>query len=473
LGDTRRPSHNLATHLSKHGLGLRTSVLVRLLALLDTILVALVMVGAAQGAPLEFFRDRLIFVLLVPAFQALFQTFGLYESHRIHGFGGVMRSLLAAEFVGGVLCIAGAVLIGRAELAPNLAAFTAVNTLLLTLGRAILYGSLHLLRRMGMDRRAVCVIGTWEKASGIAQILGSRPEWGMRVSLVGVTQGGGGHQFLRYPNGEDVGGDLNAVLHREVIDEVIIAVDPERLPQERPTIAVCEQLGVMGRVMVECNTHPASVLPLHSEIPMSTGLQDGPHLFWKRLLDISGALVGIAVFAIPMILAAILVKLSSPGPTIFRQRRIGLNGREFTIYKFRTMVNGADLMIVSANRSITKGPAPKDSSDFRITPVGHYLRRFSLDELPQFFNVLLGDMSLVGPRPLPVREANAIAGPHRRRFRVLPGVTGIWQVSGRSDVEFERWMSYDLEYVDNWSIGLDVKILLKTLPVMISGKGAY
>lgn len=473
MADTRRHSRSVATHLSGHWLGLRTNVLVRLLALFDTLLVALVMVGAAQDAPLEFFRDRLIFVLLVPAFQALFHTFGLYESHRVHGFSGVLRSLLAAEFVGGVTCIAGAVLVGRAELAANLAAFTAVNTLLLTLSRAVLYGTLQLVRRMGMDQRAVCVIGAWHKASEIAHTLGGRPEWGMRVSVVGVTQAGGGHQFLRYPDGEDLGADLTRVLHREVIDEVVIAVDPERLPQERPTIAVCEQLGVMGRVMVDYNTQPDSVMPLHSEIPTSAGLQNGPHLFWKRLLDISGALVGLVIFAIPMALVAILVKISSPGPAIFRQRRIGLNGREFTIFKFRTMVNGADLMIVAANRSITKGPATKDSNDFRITPVGHYLRRFSLDELPQFFNVLLGDMSLVGPRPLPVHEANAIAGPHRRRFRVLPGVTGVWQVSGRSDVEFERWMSYDLEYVDNWSIGLDVKILLKTLPVMISGKGAY
>lgn len=470
---TCRPSRGLVAHLSSYCLGLRTSVLVRLLALIDTVLVAVVMVGIAQDAPLEFFRDRLIFVLLVPAFQALFHTFGLYESHRLHGFGGVLRSLLAAEFVGGVLCIAGAVLVGRSELAANLAAFTVVTTVLLTLGRAILYGTLHLVRRMGMDQRSVCVIGTWDKASEIAQILGGRPEWGMRVSLVGVTQAGGGHQFRRYPDGEDLGPELTDVLHREVIDEVVVAVDPERLPQERPTIAVCEQLGVMGRVMVEYNAHPDSVIPLHSEIPVSTGLRNGSHLFWKRLLDVSGALAGIAIFAIPMILVAILVKISSPGAVIFRQRRAGLNGREFTIFKFRTMVEGADLMILAANRSISKGPATKDSNDFRITPVGHYLRRFSLDELPQFFNVLLGDMSLVGPRPLPVHEANAIAGPHRKRFRVLPGVTGIWQVSGRSDVEFERWMSYDLEYVDNWSIGLDLKILLKTLPVMISGKGAY
>jgi lipopolysaccharide/colanic/teichoic acid biosynthesis glycosyltransferase len=174
-----------------------------------------------------------------------------------------------------------------------------------------------------------------------------------------------------------------------------------------------------------------------------------------------------------MLLIAILIRLSSSGPVIFKQRRTGLNGRVFTIYKFRTMLDGAEAMMMPAHRSITKGPIFKSSEDYRVTNVGHFLRRYSLDELPQFFNVLKGDMSLVGPRPLPVNEANAIQGVHRRRFRVLPGLTGIWQVSGRSDVEFDRWMKYDLEYVDNWSLGLDFKLLLKTAHVVLTGKGAY
>lgn len=451
----------------------RTSLVVRLLAVADTIVVALFMAGAASDTVVSGFRDRLVFILLVPLFQALFHTFGLYESHRLHGIRGVLRTLFAAEFVGCVIGLTTVILVGREELIPNILAFSAANTLLLAMGRLALYSALSVARRKGVDARHVCVISTWEKAQEIANHMRKRTAWGMKVTVVGVTGPDGGHEFRSFPGGEDLGRELSGVLLGQVIDEVLIAVEPERLAAERPTIAQCEQFGVMGRVLIECKTEPEAPLPLHSELPVSNALRDERHVWLKRLLDVTGGVAGIVGFGIPMLLVAMLVKISSPGPVLFRQRRVGLNGREFIIYKFRTMVEGAEAMLIPANRSITKGPVFKDSNDYRVTPVGHYLRRFSLDELPQFFNVLKGDMSLVGPRPLPPGEAGRILGPYRRRFRVLPGLTGIWQVSGRSDIEFERWMNYDLEYVDNWSIGLDLKIILRTLPVVLTGKGAY
>lgn len=459
--------------LLRHPFERKTGFIVRLLAVADTVVIALVMAGAASDTVVSGFRDRLVFILLVPLFQALFHTFGLYESHRLHGIRGVMRALFAAEFVGCVLGLTTVILVGRAELIPNILAFSAATTLLLASGRLALYAALGVARRKGVDARHVCVISTWDKAQEIARHMSKRTAWGMNVTVVGVTGADGGHQFRSFPGGEDLGRELSGVLHGQVIDEVLIAVDPERLAAERPTIALCEQFGVMGRVLIECKTEPEAPLPLHSELPVTNALRDERHVWLKRLLDVTGAMAGIVVFGIPMLLVAMLVKISSAGPVLFRQRRVGLNGREFIIYKFRTMVEGAEAMLIPANRSITKGPVFKDSSDYRVTPVGHYLRRFSLDEMPQFFNILKGDMSLVGPRPLPPREAGRILGAYRRRFRVLPGLTGIWQVSGRSDIEFERWMSYDLEYVDNWSIGLDLKIILRTLPVVLTGKGAY
>jgi lipopolysaccharide/colanic/teichoic acid biosynthesis glycosyltransferase len=175
-----------------------------------------------------------------------------------------------------------------------------------------------------------------------------------------------------------------------------------------------------------------------------------------------------------MLISALLVKLSLPGPIIFKQSRAGLHGRPFVLYKFRTMVDGAEGMLHAlASRSVTRGPTFKDRADLRVTPIGRLLRRFSIDELPQLFNVLSGNMSLVGPRPLPLHEAAEIFGVHRRRFSMRPGITCLWQVNGRSNVEFSKWMSYDLQYVDRWSLWLDAKLLVQTIPAVLTGKGAY
>jgi lipopolysaccharide/colanic/teichoic acid biosynthesis glycosyltransferase len=194
----------------------------------------------------------------------------------------------------------------------------------------------------------------------------------------------------------------------------------------------------------------------------------------KSVLDFFGALALLAVFAVPMMLIATVVKLSSRGPVLFRQERGGLHGRRFYMNKFRTMIAGAEnLKAELTERNQMSGPVFKLAQDPRVTPIGKWLRRTSLDELPQLINVLKGDMSLVGPRPLPLAESAAIQGPLRRRFSMKPGMTGLWQASGRSSVDFEEWMRLDLDYVDNWSLRLDAQILLRTVVAVLSGKGAH
>jgi exopolysaccharide biosynthesis polyprenyl glycosylphosphotransferase len=197
----------------------------------------------------------------------------------------------------------------------------------------------------------------------------------------------------------------------------------------------------------------------------------------KNLLDIFGALVLLFVLIIiPVIpLVALLIKCTSPGPIFFRQQRSGLNGAPFTIWKFRTMAtNSEQLKHELAAMNEMSGPVFKITNDPRITPVGKWLRRYSLDELPQLFNVLRGEMSLVGPRPLPVDEVkrfNDLA--HRRRLSVKPGLTCLWQVSGRNQIsDFKDWVRLDLEYIDNWSIWLDLLILLRTIPAVLGATGA-
>jgi lipopolysaccharide/colanic/teichoic acid biosynthesis glycosyltransferase len=168
-----------------------------------------------------------------------------------------------------------------------------------------------------------------------------------------------------------------------------------------------------------------------------------------------------------------LIALTSRGPVVFRQQRAGFHGRLFEMYKFRTMVEGAEqLRDRVAHLNEMGGPVFKASGDPRLTRVGRILRRLSLDELPQLVNVLKGEMSLVGPRPLPVYEASQIKGAQRRRLAMRPGMTGLWQVSGRNWIDFEGWMQLDLAYVDRWTLGLDLRILLRTIPVVLSGDGA-
>jgi len=194
---------------------------------------------------------------------------------------------------------------------------------------------------------------------------------------------------------------------------------------------------------------------------------------WKRALDILGGIVGLVIFAPVIAVTALLIKRESPGPVFFQQRRAGLGGKPFMIYKLRTMVNDAEQRKAQlAPLNEQDGPAFKLSNDPRTTPLGRFLRQTSLDELPQFWNVLKGDMTLVGPRPLPVPESNACAAWQRRRLYVTPGITCIWQIYGRSRVSFSEWIRMDLRYIREQRLIEDVKILLLTVPAVLMRRGA-
>jgi len=199
-----------------------------------------------------------------------------------------------------------------------------------------------------------------------------------------------------------------------------------------------------------------------------------PHIFWKRFFDLLVSSLALLVLLPVMLVLALLVRLESPGPIIFRQIRIGRYGRPFIFYKFRSMrENAQELRPLIEHMNEKDGTVFKIKHDPRITKIGRVLRKYSLDELPQLFNVLKGDMSLVGPRPLAASDVCMLDTIYYRRLAVPPGCTGLWQVSGRSNMDFEEWMRLDLYYVDNISFGLDMKILLKTIPAVLKGDGAY
>jgi exopolysaccharide biosynthesis polyprenyl glycosylphosphotransferase len=275
--------------------------------------------------------------------------------------------------------------------------------------------------------------------------------------------------------------ELESLVAREPVDEVFITLSREKYGHLLETIvSFCEEQGIIVRVQPEpfdlriarWQVDELGGLPM---VTIRSGPPDGWQLATKRLIDICGSAALLIALAPILAAVALLIRLDSSGPVFYTQQRVGLNRRRFKLFKFRTMAVGADQqqpMLESMNEA--EGPVFKIKDDPRVTRIGRFLRRYSIDELPQLFNVFKGEMSLVGPRPLPVRDVERIdARWHKRRLSVKPGVTCLWQVNGRSDVNFNEWVRMDLEYIDKWSLGLDLKILMKTIPAVLKGSGAY
>ena len=275
-------------------------------------------------------------------------------------------------------------------------------------------------------------------------------------------------------------GRLVAMLHEHSVNGVIVSAKHSYFEQVEEVLRACELEGVEAWLVAEFFKTQISRTSLDDFYGRPVLVfRSTPEASWqsvfKQLIDFVGAAVLLLISSPVFLLAGLFVKLTSPGPILFKQQRSGLNGRPFTIFKFRTMVTNAEqLKHELAAMNEMSGPVFKVTLDPRITPVGKYLRKFSIDEFPQLFNVLRGEMSLVGPRPLPVDEVkrfNDLA--HRRRLSVKPGLTCLWQVSGRNNVSnFSDWVRLDLEYIDNWSLWLDMKILWRTVPVVLTGAGA-
>ena len=273
---------------------------------------------------------------------------------------------------------------------------------------------------------------------------------------------------------------LAELLHETSANAVIISPRQALFSQIEVAIQVCELEGVEVWLLADffqTRLSQATADELNGQ-PVLV-FRTGPEASWQALvksaIDFTGSVALLLATAPVMALAAIAVRLTSPGPVLFRQQRAGLNGHPFTMLKFRTMVTNAEQMQQElAQLNEMSGPVFKVTNDPRITPVGRFLRRYSIDELPQLWNVATGEMSLVGPRPLPVHEVKRFDDPaHRRRLSVKPGLTCLWQVSGRNNVsDFKEWVRLDLEYIDNWSLWLDIKILLRTVPAVFAGAGA-
>ncbi len=330
------------------------------------------------------------------------------------------------------------------------------------------------LRQHGFNQRAVLIAGTPEAARQLAESIEDHSYWGLRI--VGLIHTDGSRPA---ETAQPVWGgvdDILRIVSEHVVDDVFFAITPNELPALQKIFEALQELGIQTRIALDLLPPAHSQVQLDSlagrpVVTLSPAPSGVPLMLFKRFYDICIGVVLLAISLPVMLLLALLIKMTSSGSVLYRQTRCGLNGRRFTMYKLRTMVADADAKRGEFKHLNTMdGPAFKMHRDPRITPLGHYLRKFSLDELPQFWNVVRGDMSLVGPRPL--EEKEPYTRRQRRRLSMKPGITCLWQVSGRSDLDFDRWMELDLEYIDSWSPTLDFKILLKTVPAVLTRRGA-
>ncbi|MFN7942060.1 MAG: sugar transferase [Thermoanaerobaculia bacterium] len=332
-------------------------------------------------------------------------------------------------------------------------------------------------RSRGLNFRTVLVVGTSPAARAIADSLLAHRFWGYRVlGFVAVDDGPAGEPG-RFPVVGRID-DLVAIVEREVVDEVIFSISRRDLDRLEDLFLALQEQGIVTRFALNFFPHTPAKVQLEEldGVPLVTVSTSptGPLLLAsKRLLDVALSLLLLAL-GLPIIVAiALAIKVTSGGAVLFHQRRCGLNGRVFTLYKFRTMVADAESRRHEVEHlNEMDGPVFKMKNDPRITGLGRILRKFSLDELPQFWNVLRGDMSLVGPRPPIPEEVAQYERWQRRRLAMKPGLTCLWQISGRNELDFDQWMKLDLEYIDSWSPWLDLKILARTIPVVLSGKGA-
>jgi exopolysaccharide biosynthesis polyprenyl glycosylphosphotransferase len=461
----------------------RAKIVADLLALADMggLLVAFVVAyllrnmlyGASRGDMSLIVHTRVL-ALALPIFAVSFYYCGLYQSFRL-------RSLLEETWCVVKACSWSTLMlillifflkydfVSRAFLVG----FATVSCVSVAGQRLAIRSFARAIRAHGYNYRNIVIVGTSKRAREVAGAIREHSYWGLRI-LGQICED---DDSQADPSLRVLGSlrDFSTVLQGQVVDGVVLALPHDRLGEIKEAFTYCRQVGI-----------PAYIYALpFDEVPSPVRMEElgeikllafpaiphnGYQLFWKRVFDVAASVLLLTLFAPFVLLAAILIKLSSPGPVLFRQARVGMNGRLFTCYKFRTMVHGADQMKAELTHlNEMDGPVFKIRNDPRTTRLGRFLRRTSLDELPQLFNVLAGHMSIVGPRPAVPDEVEKYEAWQRRRLSVRPGLTCLWQVNGRNRVDFETWMKLDLNYIDNWSWMLDLKIILRTIPAMLKG----
>lgn len=408
------------------------------------------------------------YLLLIPAAPLVLESQGFYERPLL----GSRRAVLWPLFRGCFFITVGLILAFfflKLNVARSMIIwFGCISFVLVSLKEEMLRWVFQSELGRSQYRRRFLLVGTGFETTRMCRDLKARPDSGIEIVAELDLNTTPVDQLVR-------------LLHEHSVNGVILSARHAYFEQAEAIIKACEVEGVEAWLVADFFATQISrttfddfygrPVMVFRSTPEAASWQSA----FKLVVDLVGAGLLLVLLAMPLAIVALLIKLTSPGPVMFRQLRSGLNGEPFTIYKFRTMVTNAEQLkheLEAMNEM--RGPVFKVTGDPRITPIGKILRRFSIDELPQLLNVLRGEMSLVGPRPLPVDEVRRFHDlAHRRRLSVKPGITCLWQISGRNQIaEFRDWVRLDLEYIDNWSLWLDFKILLRTIPAVLVGTGA-
>jgi exopolysaccharide biosynthesis polyprenyl glycosylphosphotransferase len=422
-----------------------------------------------------------LLLLILPTWFLFLRYFGFYNSIRTRPITKILADLLKVTILGGVITSSAVYFFNPHDYHRELLGwFILFSCIFLTAEKSFLRVGLGLIRGRGYNYRNILIVGTPSNARTFLHLVEQHKEWGLRI--VGI---------LKVPNGSETFQvnypilgtmeNLVDVCKQQTVDEVIFCVSRDLHGQIRGCQRDMQEMGVTVRLVLDFYETPTTKMDLylfHGEVPMVTFYTkpfDVGQLLLKRTVDVIGATFGMVATAMLTPFIALAIKIDSPGPLFFGQKRIGEGGRIFTFWKFRSMVMDADEKKNElAHLNEMNGAIFKIKDDPRITRVGRFLRRTSLDELPQFWNVMRGEMSLVGTRPPTPDEVASYENWHRKRISIKPGITGLWQVSGRNEItDFDDVARLDIEYIEKWSLLLDIKILFRTFFVVFTRSGSF
>lgn len=434
----------------------------------------------ADGGIFYFYLRHLWLIMItIPAWIGFMSLDNVYEDFRTKIYLEILWKVFRTGLIS-VLLLGSGVFLLKMVLTSRLyvGIFAATAFLGLAFSKAVWRWILDYTYRQGINLVNILIVGTGSRAIEFINVVREHANWGLKI--VGLVDDDPKLLGKKFTDIEVIGRitDIPRLIREFVVDRVIFVVPRLWLNRIEDAIFYCEREGIQTAVTVDL--YKPKLAKLHQTdfagIPMiiyQTSIAKEWQLFFKRLIDVVIAVIALILLSPVMILSALLIKFTSKGQVFFRQVRCGLNGRKFTLYKFRSMYAGSEMRQKElARQNEMDGPVFKIKHDPRVTPVGRFMRKLSIDELPQLFNVLKGDMSLVGPRPPIPAEVEMYESWQRRRLSMKPGLTCIWQVSGRNKVDFDQWMEMDLKYIDNFSLWKDVKILFRTVFVVITGYGA-
>ncbi len=457
----------------------------KLMILADLVVVAAaVLVGCFLRAPHSWLACSRLLPVVLLIWGVLLYTLGIYDSFRTKT-GSEFVLLVARIALIGFIIMSGCIFIFNDFFKLSLVSRGLISLIFvysagfLIIEKIAFMNFFQFFRKKGLNFRSLLVVGTGRRAERFIEMVKKHSEWGLRIHGLVDEDSLRRGQVIKGVKVIGSFDDFSAIVHNNVIDQVVFIVPRSWMGRIENLIYLCEEMGIKISIAVD-------FFNLKISRSKQTDLFGFPlisfdstpdkmwHLLLKRAFDILFSAVILLLLSPLFLIIGIIIKLNSPGPVFFKQKRVGVSTRIFTLYKFRTMVEGAeaklgDLMAYNE----MNGPAFKMANDPRLTSVGKLLRKFSLDEFPQFWNVFKGDMSIIGPRPPLPSEVKQYQTWQRRRLSMRPGITCLWQANGRNSIaDFDEWMSLDLEYIDSWSLWQDFKIFMRTIPVVLSGFGA-